>query len=399
MHNGAFNTLEEVIKFYAKGGGRGEPNPQRGHRRQDRQVRHHRRRGGRPGRVPEGADRHVAAARAAGERAERAAGRGSEDQADAGRAIADWYAQPRPLARAAAPRAMPSAVVAARPAAPLTGFSDGNLTGTAHARCLADGRRLAAQWPAPVRGWAPTASPPRSPCGRASQFKRPSNVARPVIACVIEPGVYRQTVVIDIDGITLAGINRHGERPVLDGGGTLADAVQGSGGDLVIEGLTIRNYEGNGIMVSKASNVTFRNLVIEDTGLYGVYPVECTGVLVESCTVSGIRDAGIYVGSSRDIVVRNNEVFNNVAGIEIENCVGAVVTNNSAHHNTTGILVFVLPNNPIKEGSDTRVINNRVWANNHENFGKPGTTVSNLPNGRGHPGDGRRPHRSDAEPH
>ncbi len=27
MHNGAFNTLEEVIKFYAKGGGRGEPNP------------------------------------------------------------------------------------------------------------------------------------------------------------------------------------------------------------------------------------------------------------------------------------------------------------------------------------------------------------------------------------
>ena len=30
MHNGAFDTLEEVIKFYAKGAGRGEPNPVEG---------------------------------------------------------------------------------------------------------------------------------------------------------------------------------------------------------------------------------------------------------------------------------------------------------------------------------------------------------------------------------
>ncbi len=30
MHNGAFDTLEEVVKFYSKGGGRGEPNPQPG---------------------------------------------------------------------------------------------------------------------------------------------------------------------------------------------------------------------------------------------------------------------------------------------------------------------------------------------------------------------------------
>jgi parallel beta-helix repeat protein len=200
---------------------------------------------------------------------------------------------------------------------------------------------------------------------------------------LLEPGVYQQTVVIDTDGVTLSGVNRNGQRPVLDGGGTLADAIQGSGGNLLIEGLTIRNYVGNGIMTSKASNVTYRNLVIEDSGLYGVYPVECTGVLVEGCTVSGIRDAGIYVGSSREIVVRNNEVYNNVAGIEIENSVTALVENNSAHHNTTGILVFALPNNPIKECSDTRVINNRVWANNHENFAKPGTTVANLSPGVG----------------
>jgi len=99
--------------------------------------------------------------------------------------------------------------------------------------------------------------------------------------------------------------------------------------------------------------------------------------------VSGAKDAGIYVGQSREIIVRNNEVFHNVAGIEIENSVRALVANNSAHHNTAGILVFLLPNLPSKVGSHTRVVNNRSWENNHENFGKPGTTVSYLPPGLG----------------
>ena len=163
----------------------------------------------------------------------------------------------------------------------------------------------------------------------------------------------------------------------------LADAVQSSADDLVVEGFVIRHFKGNGILASKASRVVFRDLIVDDAGLYGVYPVECSGVLVEGCTVSGISDAAIYVGSSRDIVVRNNEVFKNVAGIEIENCTAAPVTNNSAHHNTAGILVFVLPNNPSKVGLDTRVINNRSWANNHKNFGKPGTLIANLPPGLG----------------
>ena len=60
-------------------------------------------------------------------------------------------------------------------------------------------------------------------------------------------------------------------------------------------------------------------------------------------------DAAIYVGSSRDIVVRNNEVFNNVAGIEIENCTAALVTNNRRITTRPVILVFVLPNNPLKD--------------------------------------------------
>jgi len=197
------------------------------------------------------------------------------------------------------------------------------------------------------------------------------------------PGVYNQSVMVDKAGISLVGVHLNGERPIMDGENKRGDAVQGSADDFLMQGFHIRNYTGNGVVNQRATRVTYRDLIVENPGLYAVYPVECTGVLVEGCVVSGARDAGIYVGQSRDIIVRNNEVFNNVAGIEIENSVGALVVNNSAHHNTAGILVFLLPNGASKVASHTRVINNRVWENNHENFAKPGTTVSFLPPGLG----------------
>ena len=233
--------------------------------------------------------------------------------------------------------------------------------------------------------------PPRSPAAVTATFRvwpgqsiqKAVDRARPGDRIEVMPGTYHQSVTVDRIGITLAGIDVHGERPILDGLNQLGDAVQASGDHFSIEGFIIRNYVGNGVVAHQATDVAFRDLILENTGKYGVYLVECTGVVVEGCTASGIADAAIYVGQSRDIVVRNNEVFNNVAGIEIENSIDALVTNNSAHHNTAGILVFVLPNNPSKVGSHTRVINNRVWANNHPNFAEPGTIVADVPTGLG----------------
>lgn len=79
--------------------------------------------------------------------------------------------------------------------------------------------------------------------------------------------------------------------------------------------------------------------------------------------------------------MRDNEVFNNVTGIEMENSTNAEVYDNYAHDNSGGILVFLLPNNPSKVGYNTRVYNNRIENNNHANFGKPNSTVSKVPQG------------------
>ena len=204
----------------------------------------------------------------------------------------------------------------------------------------------------------------------------------------VMPGVYKEEVKIDIDDITLRGVSAetppgNSTRPVLDGDKKLSDGVIATGSNFVIENFDLQHYIANGVVAQHARNVTFRNLKIDDTGLYGVYPVSCTGVTIEKCVATGIADAALYVGQSRDIVVRDSEAYGNVTGIEIENSINAVVENNYVHDNTGGILVFVLPNNPSKVGRDCVVRNNRVIDNNHANFGNPNSIVSGVPPGTG----------------
>src|SRR3546814_18358884 len=53
----------------------------------------------------------------------------------------------------------------------------------------------------------------------------------------------------------------------------------------------------------------------ETNGAYGIYPVESSDVLIDRVYVRGASDAGIYVGQSKNIVVRDSIVMENVAEI------------------------------------------------------------------------------------
>jgi parallel beta-helix repeat protein len=161
------------------------------------------------------------------------------------------------------------------------------------------------------------------------------------------------------------------------------DAVLASGNNFVVSGLEIRNYKGNGVVVNKAKNATFKNLVCQNTGKYGVYPVLCEGVLVDGCVVSDVWDAGDYAGQCHNVVIENCESYRNTIGIETENCVNVLMANNSAHHNSLGLLVVLLPDLPTTVASDARVINNRVLDNNYPNLSPPGNTVNLVEPGNG----------------
>ena len=219
--------------------------------------------------------------------------------------------------------------------------------------------------------------------GPGERIQDAIDAAQPGDTVRVAPGVYHETLTMDLSGIVLEGAVVDGERAVLDGRNVLSDGVIGSGSDLEIRGFAIRDYTANGVMINLGSNITFRDLHLDNTGLYGLYPVEVVGVLVEDSSVTRTRDAGIYVGQSKDILVRRNKAFGNVTGIEIENSLNAVVEDNEVWDNTGGILVFGLPNVPSKVSRGCRVINNKVYDNNHENFADPNAIVAAVPPGTG----------------
>jgi parallel beta-helix repeat protein len=200
----------------------------------------------------------------------------------------------------------------------------------------------------------------------------------------VEPAVYHETVYVDVQGITIRGIVDGEDRPWIDGRGVLSDGFNTTGDDFVLEGFGIRDTIGNGVLTTGAQRIVYRDLIILNAGIYGVYPVESTDILVEFVEVTGISDAAIYVGQSRGpITVRDNIVYGNVTGIEIENSTDAEVYRNHVYDNAGGILVFLLPNNPSRVGYNTRVYDNLIENNNHVNFGAPNTTVSRVPSGTG----------------
>jgi len=174
-----------------------------------------------------------------------------------------------------------------------------------------------------------------------------------------------------------------GKRATLDGLGKLNDAILYSGNNIVVENFYITRYKGNGIMSQAGNNFEIRNNIIADTGVYGIFPQLGKNGIVEHNVVSGIEDAAIYVGMSDNIHVAHNDVFDSVAGIEIENSRHAIVENNYVHNNTGGILAFITPGLPIKTTYDVIIRNNFVVGNNHHNFGAPGSTVAGIPAGTG----------------
>lgn len=215
--------------------------------------------------------------------------------------------------------------------------------------------------------------------------------AKPGEVIEIPAGTYHfdRSLTLRADGVTIRGAGM--DKTVLSFKGQKAGAegLLVNGDDFAIENLTIQDSKGDGLKISESENITIRGVKVEWTGgpstkngAYGLYPVLAKNVLIEDSVSIGASDAGIYVGQSDGVIVRRSRAEKNVAGIEIENTINADVHDNVATGNTGGILVFNMPGLK-QQGGNIRVFNNKVIANNHENFGAKGTPVASVPAGSG----------------
>lgn len=208
----------------------------------------------------------------------------------------------------------------------------------------------------------------------------------------IPAGVHEMTrsLSLNVSGVTIRGAGI--DASIL----SFTNQIQGAEGllvsanNFVIEDLAIEDTVGDAIKINQSRNVVIRNVRTEWTGgplstngAYGIYPVQSQNILIEGAVAIGASDAGIYVGQSEQIIVRNSRAEYNVAGIEIENSTFADVYDNVATNNTGGILVFDLPDIPVQGGRNTRIFNNQITNNNVDNFAPVGNIVASVPAGTG----------------
>jgi parallel beta-helix repeat protein len=195
---------------------------------------------------------------------------------------------------------------------------------------------------------------------------------------------------LDVDRVTVKGAGPATTILSFKGQKGAGEGLLVTSDDVVLRGFAVEDSRGDGIKSKGANRIVYHDLRVEWTGgpkttngAYGVYPVESADVLIDRVTVKGASDAGIYVGQSKNIVVRNSIAMFNVAGIEIENSYNADVYSNVATRNTGGILVFDLPNLPQMGGHSVRVFSNRVERNDTPNFAPKGNIVATVPVGTG----------------
>jgi len=205
-------------------------------------------------------------------------------------------------------------------------------------------------------------------------------------------GVYEleDSLSIDIDGISFIGSDINKTILSFENQQTGAQGLLITSDNVTLSDFAVINAKGDAIKAKGVDNIKFIKVKTEWTGgpketngAYGLYPVESTNILIDNCVAIGASDAGIYVGQSQNIIVKNSRAEFNVAGIEIENSYFADVFGNIATNNTGGILVFDLPGLPQQGGHHVRVFNNKIINNNTDNFAPEGNIVGEVPRGTG----------------
>lgn len=198
------------------------------------------------------------------------------------------------------------------------------------------------------------------------------------------------TLSLDVDGVTVKGQGIDNTILSFKNQNAGSEGFAVTSNNVVLQDFAVEDAAGDAIKTKGCEGISFINIRVEWTGgpketngAYGLYPVACKNVLIDGCVAIGASDAGIYVGQSQDIILRNSIAKYNVAGIEIENCYRADVYNNLATKNAGGLLVFDLPNLPQQGGHNVRFFNNMSVDNDTKNFAPEGNIVGLVPTGTG----------------
>ncbi len=191
--------------------------------------------------------------------------------------------------------------------------------------------------------------------------------------------IYSESLIIDEPNVHLIGLpDTQGAYPVLDGAGRLMNGVSASGDYFEMAYLELKGYSNMGVLVKDANNVYLHDLSITGSGTFGLFLELCSNTKLERVRVTGMNSAGVYVGSSEEVTISEVEAYGNTIGIELENSMHSEVYDSHTFENAVGIFIALQPHLPSKVSLYSQVHDNVVENNNLD-----GETNQNLPHGTG----------------
>ena len=167
---------------------------------------------------------------------------------------------------------------------------------------------------------------------------------------LISPGTYSEEVIVRTPNIVIRGLDRN--TVVFDGKDELVNGFQVSADGVAIENLTVRRYQVNGVVFTKAYDAPdptqaevlrgYRAsyVTVANNGLYGLYAFYASGGQFDHVYGSGHPDGGIYIGQCKpcNAMVTNAVMERNGIGYSGTNSSGGLFLVNSTYrHNRIGM--------------------------------------------------------------
>jgi parallel beta-helix repeat protein len=156
--------------------------------------------------------------------------------------------------------------------------------------------------------------------------------------------------------------------------------------DIKIESVTFRDFSNNGLFTEHVDGFVFDDVASIDNLNYGIFPVlSKNGVIRDSYSTGSSLDSALWVETSEHVLVQGNVVTDSTNGIEVSNSDDVLVIDNEAYNNAIGAAILLLPDIYENRDSAKRIdlVNNWFYDNNRPNGARPGSILSFIPRGQG----------------
>ena len=190
----------------------------------------------------------------------------------------------------------------------------------------------------------------------------------------VKRGVYREAV--RINGrrkryLKLIGNPGKPGRVVLEGNNRKQNGIAVNDADEVtVNGFKARHYRANGFFFTNLNGYTMRNLVAQQTGVYGVYAFNTIGGRILDSEAYYVNDGAFYIGQTppqdRPIqtVVRNVEGWGSPIGFSATNMRYVTITKSRFYNNAVGIVPNALDSEKFPPPEKNVIVDNDIFWNN-----------------------------------